>query len=83
MRERYVDGSALRELRLRRQLRQVDLAAQAAVTTTHLCRIEADTEYCSDLLARRIAHILGCDLDAFTHPGRHPRLDTAPDRDVA
>ena len=73
MSERHVVGGALRALRVNKQLRQMDLAQRAAVTPGHLCRIENNADYCSDMLIVRLARILECDVDDFTAPGQHPR----------
>lgn len=73
MSERHVVGGALRALRINQQLRQMDLAKRAAVTPGHLCRIENNSDYCSDLLIVRLARILGCKVEDFTAPGKHPR----------
>lgn len=72
MKDRHVNGRALRELRLQRQMRQKDLAMRAAVRADHLCRIENDADYCSDMLVIRLARILECRIDDFTSPGAHP-----------
>lgn len=73
MSERHVVGGALRALRINKQMRQMDLAQRAAVTSGHLCRIENNADYCSDMLIVRLARILGCHVDDFTAPGKHPR----------
>lgn len=76
MKDAHVVGAALRTIRVDRQMRQKDLAERAAVSTAHLCRIENDADYCSDMAAVRFARILGCKLDDFTAPGPHPKLPT-------
>lgn len=72
MRDRYVDGEALRRLRFERQMRQKELAERAEVGATTLCKIESNRECCSDLLAYRLAAALGVSVEAFTLPGRRP-----------
>jgi len=74
MKDRYVDGEALRTIRIKAQRYQNSLAAEVEVSNWHLCEIENDRAYCSDMLALRLAEALGCDVNDFTRPGVHPRL---------
>lgn len=65
MRNRRADGAKLRNLRVRRQLRQKDLADRASVRADTLSNIEAGRWQPSDLLAFRLAQALDCDVDDF------------------
>ncbi|MGH3261369.1 MAG: hypothetical protein ACRDNS_05170 [Trebonia sp.] len=61
---------------MNQQMRQIDLARAVAVYPAHLCRIENNADYCSDMLAQRIAAALGCAVEDFTAPGPHPNITT-------
>lgn len=65
MRKRRVDADKLRALRVRRQLRQKDLAERVKVRRDTLCHIEAGRTQPSDMLAFRLAAALGCEVDDF------------------
>jgi DNA-binding XRE family transcriptional regulator len=66
MRYRTADGAKLRAIRIKRQLRQVDLAESVRVLPSTLCKIEGGTYQPSDLLAERLAVALNCAVEDFT-----------------
>lgn len=77
MRNRRADGAKLRSIRVRRQLRQKDLAEKANVRADTLSNIEAGRWQPSDLLAYRLAQALDCDVDDFVEAPSAAKPDAA------
>lgn len=66
MRDRLADGAKLRSIRIRRQLKQKDLATRAEVRNDTLSSIEAGRYQPGDLLAYRLAVALNCNVEDFS-----------------
>lgn len=77
MKNRRVDGAKLRDLRVRRQLRQKDVAERVKVRRDTLCNIEAGRSQPSDMLAYRLADALECEVEDFVADEPAPSAEVA------
>lgn len=68
MRHRVVDGAALRQIRLDRELRVPELAEKAGVSASFIKYVEAGQTQPSDLYARALADALGVTVEEFSAP---------------
>lgn len=75
MRGRHVDGRAIRALREKQGVRQVQFAELANISPRYLKEVEgrvnqpdAPTRQPSAVVVHRIANALGVDIDEFTTP---------------
>lgn len=65
MKNRRVDGDKLRNIRIRAQLRQTQLATNVGIRPDTLCHIEAGRYQPGDMLAHRLAQALNCQVEEF------------------
>ena len=68
LKDRKVNGSAVREFRKAIGIKQVDLALRANVTGATLSRIESGSRQPSPPVIRKLADGLGVSLEAITYP---------------
>lgn len=57
-------GAQVRRHRWRLQMKQIDLATKAGISSVYLCQIEHDNRCPSDAVALRLAKVLGCRYEA-------------------